>query len=976
MKTKKMTYIKKHLLALMLVSVCGTLSFAQSTFQHTYGGSDNDNGYALVQSRDGGFLMVGYTESFGSGGKDIYAVKTDGMGEYEWSKTYGGSGDDIGWKVVSTSDSGFIIAGTSNSYNSSNADALIFKIDKQGTVDWTRSISNDSVEDAYNIIASRFGGFYITGFIHTDTMGDEAFVAKMNSSGTINWYTRIGSPGDEEGYGLAEDNQRNVIICGQTTYDSITEGGLTQSNSDAFLAKLTDKGDLTWMKTYGTTEDETAWSVAVDGNNYVFTGWTEGTFTGSKDIMYVRTDTSGRIQDNSTYSSFGDDRAFDIQPVQGSKYLITGYVNPTGANRDFLFLRVSQDGSMEAYNLIGDLNNDGHWPSEIIPTPDRGAIMFGTSNSFSTDRDFYLIKLDATGGTPCNSLFDVINEGSINYASTTFGTKKTGFKTSTPTLSSSSSSTDDSTLCCKLVANPIADTITLCKGSSVVIGGAGQQGLIYSWTEIGGNYSSSEMRPSVSPSESTKYKVVVSSKNTMCTKDSGEVYVRVVDLLTDDFISDTSFCEGDSVVLSTSAKLIAYRWLGNSVNSISPTVKIRTTDTVSLTVTDVNGCEYTDRAIVKQNDLPRFSLGKDTNVCENLGITLRGPSDMTSYNWNNGSSSGDTLFRDTDGKVTLDVVDSNGCEFSDEITVLTNPNSPFSLGQDAEFCEGSEYTIIGPGALTGFVWNGTPSASNSLTVGAPGTYWLEAYNAFGCPSYDTIELTSIPLTPLDLGGDRVLCGNESQTVSGPADMKAYLWSDQSTNQSLVISFIGTYWLQITDTNNCKNQDTIEVNAANKPIISLGNDTTICFGDSIELTPGSGFAGYSWNTGSTSEKITVKEEGEYSVEITDNNGCTATSSVQVDTTDCFGSVQTIGLTGLLVYPNPASELVHVELFSETASSIQVRIVDAKGGEVQSIQWSAKAGENRFEVPITEYASGIYWIHLYNDKGHSAFSFAKQ
>ena len=267
--------------------------------------------------------MVGYTESYGSGNQDVMLVRTDAIGKVLWSKAYGGKGDETGWNVVNAADSGFVVVGTTNSYNNNNADALIFKTDKSGSLSWTLNISTDSVEDAYNVYASRNGSYYVTGFVRTDTTGDDAYVAKISSSGTLLWYRKYGSLGNEEGYGITEDLNNNIILCGMTTYDSITQGGTSgySGNSDMFIARIRPNGDLHYMKTYGTTGNDVAWDIQVDGYDYVMTGWTESS-SGDKEVAFLSVDSTGNINSQYAFGTFGEERGFNIMVNTGKKYTL------------------------------------------------------------------------------------------------------------------------------------------------------------------------------------------------------------------------------------------------------------------------------------------------------------------------------------------------------------------------------------------------------------------------------------------------------------------------------------------------------------------------------------------------------------------------------------------------------------------------------------------------------------------------------
>jgi hypothetical protein len=101
---------------LAAILVPSSLTAHNITFERTYGGPDADFGYSAQQTADGGYVVAGYTWSFGAGGEDVYLIKTDANGDTLWTRTYGGTGADNGYSVQQTTDGGYIIAGSTESF--------------------------------------------------------------------------------------------------------------------------------------------------------------------------------------------------------------------------------------------------------------------------------------------------------------------------------------------------------------------------------------------------------------------------------------------------------------------------------------------------------------------------------------------------------------------------------------------------------------------------------------------------------------------------------------------------------------------------------------------------------------------------------------------------------------------------------------------------------------------------------------------
>jgi hypothetical protein len=975
--------MNKTYLSLLICFFFAAAASAQNTkFERAIGGTGAENSYSIERTFEGGYIAVGYTESYGAGQKDVLITKTDALGKIVWSKAYGGSKDDVGWKVATTSDSGYIVVGTTNSFNSNNEDALMFKINSAGTVQWTKTFASDSAEDAYNITRSFFGSsFYVTGYIKNDSTGSDAFVAKINNAGVVRWYRKFGTKGNEEAYGISEDTRGNVIVCGVTNYDSITNGGTTTSSgtSDAFVAKLDSNGTVRWIKAYGTPYDDVLWDVKVDKNAYILAGWSKGNATGDNDVMFVSLDTGGGINVVSGIGTFGDDRAFDVVVKTGSKYTVVGYSDPNGTDRDIISLEYSSAGGVGNYAFIGGNGKDGHWPTDAVLSRDGGVMIFSTSNSYSKggDDDWLMIKSDDASTVQCNSKFDIFNPSNYNTSSRYFGSFQsvtTGFSNQSPSLTTNTitSSIPDSTHCCKLVAEISAASYKVCEGAAVSLGKASILGLTYAWTDDKGNSVSTAANPSVKPSATTTYKLVVTSSDSKCAPDSAFVTVNVIAKIKYDFARDTAFCVNDSATFTTYSKMAFYEWKGKFINSNNASIKLKKADTIHFRGFDVNSCVYLDTMIVKVNSLPTFTLGPDTTICENAPVTLVGPSGMASYNWNSGQSSAQNLRTAVEQKHNLSVVDTNGCAFSDDVQVFTNPFSKFSLGSDAEFCEGGVYTILGPGALTGYIWNDTASTLQNLKVTEAGTYTLTAFNSFGCQYSDTIIVTTRNAPVFDLGDNFALCIGASKYLVGPTKMKVYSWMSSSNNDSLRITTSGTYILTVTDSFNCKYTDSIAVSDAQNPILSLGNDTTICIGDSLILNPGSQFDKYTWTTGASTKTITIKSKGTYGVNVVDNNGCPGSASITVDTMTCISDgIDNLNYGSFAYYPVPTTDVLVLDLEANSNDLMKIVITDVAGKVVHNQSFEVYAGRNKLNVNVQELVSGYYIVNARNSFGTASF-----
>ncbi|HXU26497.1 MAG TPA: hypothetical protein VN698_04635, partial [Bacteroidia bacterium] len=131
----------------------------------TFGGIDRDLANSVKETSDGGYIIAGTTESYGVGAEDVYLVKTDSAGNLTWAKTFGGTLADRGNDVIQTTDGGFAIAGTTNSYGVGNSyDAYLIKTDALGTLQWSKTFGDMGDEMAASLVQTHDGGFAVYAY--------------------------------------------------------------------------------------------------------------------------------------------------------------------------------------------------------------------------------------------------------------------------------------------------------------------------------------------------------------------------------------------------------------------------------------------------------------------------------------------------------------------------------------------------------------------------------------------------------------------------------------------------------------------------------------------------------------------------------------------------------------------------------------------------------------------------------------------
>jgi uncharacterized delta-60 repeat protein len=303
-------------------------------WSRTYGGSSLDYGQAAIQTTDGGFAVVGRTKSFGAGDYDVYLVKTDADGDTIWTRTYGGSDTDEGYSLQQTSDGGYIIAGYCDPWGTAIMDVYLVKTDAQGGLVWARSYGpEDDYECGYSVQQTADGGYIVTGSTASSETNDtDLYLVKTDANGDCLWAYTYGGDQWDEGYSVQVTADGGYIVAGYT--ESFGVGSM-----DFYLLKIDADGDTLWTRTYGGSGRDEGRSVdqTTDGG-YVIAGYSWSFGAGQSDFYLVRTDADGDTLWTHTYGGTRWDYGRSVDQTTDGGYIVTGYTDSFGAGGTDLYL--------------------------------------------------------------------------------------------------------------------------------------------------------------------------------------------------------------------------------------------------------------------------------------------------------------------------------------------------------------------------------------------------------------------------------------------------------------------------------------------------------------------------------------------------------------------------------------------------------------------------------------------------------------
>jgi hypothetical protein len=205
------------MLCVFVLSLAAPLTAQVITFQRTYGGRDYDEGSSVTQTADNGYIIAGRTESFGAGHADVYLVKTDANGDTVWTRTYGGTAYDLGHSVAQTADGGYIITGWTRSFGAGNYNVWLIKTDASGDTIWTRALGGTGYDYGHSVAQTANGGYVVAGHTNSFGVGRDIWLIKTDPSGDTTWTHTYGGTDYDCGYSVAQTTDGGYVIVGRTT---------------------------------------------------------------------------------------------------------------------------------------------------------------------------------------------------------------------------------------------------------------------------------------------------------------------------------------------------------------------------------------------------------------------------------------------------------------------------------------------------------------------------------------------------------------------------------------------------------------------------------------------------------------------------------------------------------------------------------------------------------------------------------------
>lgn len=841
------------------------------------GGPQDDEAKGIAIDENGNVYVTGIFRGqadFGSdtpnsiGGTDVFVVKYNNNGVYQWGKFFGGFDDDYSNDIC---------------------------VDNQNNV---------AVTGIYYFAMSINGSSYIS------KGANDFFVVKFNSFGDLQWVTTHGSTINDSGVSLSCDNYGDFYVTGEFS-GNLNFGSTVLSadgTKDVFLAKYLSSGTFGWAVKLGTVgNNDAAGSVACDYNNKVYVVYKAdqvanqaqigvynagGTnvnnfgFGGNGTIQPkgLTVDYSGYVYVSGMYSGTTDFGDGDVSVVGGSDYFVSKYQS----DGTFAFKYIAGSNFLDCANSVC-LDNENNI---IVGGYCNNGIYFdGTPYSAEGKEDCLIVKYDsyfsfvdiATSSIMCdpgNLCVDVEVTGGTGAG--TYDFYVDGVLTTSNICGLSVGAhqiivTDDNDCFIETTIDLVAPTadpidlpenISMCFHDTITLD-AGPDYVNYAWST-----SPEDIFQSIEVTDPGVYSVTVTD-DFSCTTSKD---VNVSELPDQDlFVNPLLYiCPDESMTIQVLG-YVEYLWFNGSQSTT-----YTADEGGDYWLQAYNGsCWYYDTLTIVEYPKPSVDLGGDVDICQGDSVLLDAGPDFVDYLWQDESQE-QTYWAYETGPVSVVVTDINGCTATDAITVTLFQLADLELGSDTTMCSNDAFLLdpnVSGDDLT-FLWS-TGETSNTIEVTETNQYWIEVTNIAGCASYDTITVTIFPQPVLDLGEDISFCEGGSDTIRPAISYYSYEWGDGSSESYLYVDQSGIFYLTVTDENGCFDDDFIYVTESNLKPPFLGYDTTLCEGDEYILAPDSDYYSYLWQNGSHAGYQTVTMPGLYRLTVTDAIGCSASTSINIE-----------------------------------------------------------------------------------------------
>ena len=412
-------------------------------FSKTIGGSKNESAKSVINTTDGGYAILGHTQSMDGDitGKtnesfDFWLLKYNSNDLLQWQKTYGGINDDRGNDILQTSDGGYVITGYSKSnnqdvsVNNGAQDYWVSKLDNLGNIIWEKSYGFLGADICNSIIQTNDGGFLLTGVLDVSASngegnsknktsklfarhaGGDYWVVKIDALGEKEWSKFFGGTFTDTPYDAIQTQDNGYILVGSSDSEDVDISN-NKGSYDFWVVKISETGKLEWEKSFGGSQTDEAWAITkTNDGNYIIVGDTRSNNLdvsinhGAADLWCIKISSSGELLWEKSFGGNSFDVARSISKTQDGGFIISGssrsenndLTNNNGQN-DAWVLKIDNNGKLLWQKSIGGSEIDFAYSS--VELNNKSIIVVGDSSSSNIDittnkgfTDLLIFKID------------------------------------------------------------------------------------------------------------------------------------------------------------------------------------------------------------------------------------------------------------------------------------------------------------------------------------------------------------------------------------------------------------------------------------------------------------------------------------------------------------------------------------------------------------------------------------------------------
>ncbi len=856
---------------------------------------------------------------------------------FDWQLSLGGSGYDAATKILLADDGGYILVGTTSSFNGNVtgnhglSDVWVVKVDASGVFQWQKCLGGDKVDAAVSAVQLSSGKIFVLATVNSNngnvtnnhggnTNTSDVWLVALNSSGTLLWQKTFGGSAVDVAHALLKTSDDNLLI-GASTASNNGDVSFNHGGEDFWIIKADTLGNLIWEKTLGGTATDICNAVTETTNGFIVTGSSNSNNCdvsgnrGGDDFWIVKTDYSGNIVWEKSYGGASNESAFSVLVKSSGNIVVGGYTTSHDSDiienhgvSEFWMIETDDAGNKITQSTFGGSNSDIAF--SIINADADGYLLAGTSSS----TDFDLLNAQSHGNEDCWLM-------KSDYAGNIIWSRAYGGSGSERALS----------------------VLQTADGGYIMAGySESNDGQIY------GNHGGKDMWV---------------GKLTCFTPEPSFIF------------ADDTVCVGSLVNFNnTSFHTAAYTWLADGIPfnfSDNASFQFITAGTYEISLAGAT-CYANDTArhtfIVVNPPVPVVSQDA-AYVCSGGYITLS-TQYAQSYLWLPDSLTTQSIQVTFGGDYSVQI-NYHQCESTSQVlNIIEHPSPVVELGNDTAFCQTTLFMINAPAGYQNYLWqNG--NTDTTFYADTTGLYYVTVSSTF-CSTSDSIHLTLVQCNLAIANftaSQTIICENGCINFT---DLSSYAasweWSfpgsntPSSTDQNptnICYSTPGTYEVELIVTNAYGRNGLTQTNY----ITVLPNPSTpFVIVNGFWLSSSVATAGYQWYfnniiiPGATLQSYSATQDGFYYVELNNGSGCTSVSdSVYVNVT----GINTVGTNSEInVSPNPSKDHFMISNIPDGFSGYEM--YDMTGKKVLLEDSTPASG--KLTVFIQNLENGIYFLKI--------------